>query len=149
VSSLAQIAFIFPSGSEMVVLLLVGIMLFGRRLPEVGRKVGRTVVQLRQGFHKLQREIDLDNEMRDVTRTVRDTRDELTRSTAIPREFGEPDKMLRDLTDATLSSVVPDGVLEDVPHSLFESNGDMTEEVATTTEAEPPGPDPVDPQPQA
>ena len=120
-----QLAFIFPSGQEMIVLLVVGIMLFGRRLPQVGRTVGRTVVQLRQGFHKLQAEMDLENEVRDVSDTLRETRDELTREAEVPRALRDPGRMLQDLTDETLSSVVPDGVLDDVPHDLFETNGEL------------------------
>jgi Sec-independent protein translocase protein TatA len=121
----AQLAFIFPSGQEMIVLLVVGIMLFGRRLPQVGRTIGRTVVQLRQGFHKLQAEMDLENEVRDVADTLRGTRDELTREAGVPQALRDPGRMLKDLTDETLSSVVPDRVLDDVPHDLFEMNGEL------------------------
>ena len=120
----AQLAFIFPSGPEMIVLVVVGIMLFGRQLPQVGQKVGRTVVKLRQGFQKLQAEMDLDNEIRDVKDSFRETRDDLTRVADVPRGLRDPGQMLQDLTDETLSAVAPDGVLEDVPHSLFESDGE-------------------------
>ena len=120
----AHIAFIFPSGSELFVLLVVGIVLFGRRLPQVGKTVARTIVQLRQGLHKLQAEMELDEEMRDVKDTFRETRHELTEATHLPRGLSEPGRMLEDLTDATLSSVVPDDVLEDVPDDLFSTDGE-------------------------
>ncbi len=55
-----------PSGPEMIVILVVGIMLFGRRLPEVGRTLGRTMIQLRQSFHKLRAEIDSEGQIRRI-----------------------------------------------------------------------------------
>lgn len=122
--TVAQLAFILPSGPEMIVVLVVGIMLFGRRLPQVGQKVARTIVKLRQGFQKLQAEMDLENELRDVKTSFRETRDDLTRVADATRELRDPGQMLQDLTDETLSSAVPDGVLEDVPHSLFDSDGE-------------------------
>ena len=133
-SPIAQLGFIFPSGQEMIVLLVVGIMLFGRRLPQVGRTVGRTVVQLRQGFQKLQAEMDLDSEVRDVKNAFRETRDDLTQAADVPRGLSNPGEMLSDLTDATLSSFVPDDVLEDVPHDLFEIDSE-TDTAATDAAA--------------
>lgn len=121
----AQFAFIFPSGSEMIVVLIVGIMLFGRRLPQVGRKVAQTVVQLRQGFYRLKAEMDLDDDVREIKRSFRETRDDLTQAAEVPRGLRDPGGMLSDLTDEALSSVVPAEVLEDVPHALFDSENGL------------------------
>lgn len=116
------LAFLLPSGPEMVVILFIGIMLFGRRLPEVGRTVGRTVVQLRQGFNKLKDEMDLDEEVREVRDSFRETRDDLTQIAQVPHAIRDPGQVLKDLTDETLSSVVPDEVVEGVPDALFKSD---------------------------
>lgn len=46
-----MIAFLPTLGfQEMVVLLVLGILLFGRNLPDVGRQLGRTMAQLRRGM---------------------------------------------------------------------------------------------------
>ena len=102
-----SLAFFFPSGQEWMLILLIGIMLFGRRLPEVGRTVGRTVAQLRQGLNKLKQEVDLDSEVRDLSKTVRDAKSKVAKAVEAPRKFGNPTKMLSDLTDEALSSHGP------------------------------------------
>ncbi len=46
--------------SEMLLILVVALLLFGRRLPEVSRSVGRTIGRLKQSLRDLEREIDWD-----------------------------------------------------------------------------------------
>ena len=38
-----------PGWAEIVVVLFVGLLLFGRRLPEVGRSLGKTIVEFKKG----------------------------------------------------------------------------------------------------
>ena len=102
---------ILPSTQEMFILLIVGLLLFGRRLPEVGKQVGRVIVQLRQGIQKLKDEIELEEQVRDVQSTVSDVRDDLERSIDLPdapRVLADPHRMLEDLTDEALASPGPD-----------------------------------------
>jgi len=47
-----------PGGMEWVILLLLGLLLFGRRLPEVGRSMGRSVVEFRKGIKGIEDEIE-------------------------------------------------------------------------------------------
>lgn len=42
--------FSMPSGFEMMVVLALGLLIFGRRLPEVGRSLGRTIVEFKKGM---------------------------------------------------------------------------------------------------
>jgi sec-independent protein translocase protein TatA len=42
---------------EMVVILLLGVLLFGRKLPDIGRSIGKTVVEFKKGMHGLEDEI--------------------------------------------------------------------------------------------
>lgn len=44
--------------AEMAVLLLLGVLLFGRKLPDIGRSIGRTVVEFKKGWHGLEDEIN-------------------------------------------------------------------------------------------
>jgi sec-independent protein translocase protein TatA len=43
---------------EWGVLALVGLLLFGRRLPEVGRGLGKSIVEFRKGIQGIEDEID-------------------------------------------------------------------------------------------
>ena len=44
-------------GPEMLLLLVLGILLFGRKLPDIGRSVGKTVVEFRKGIKGLEDEV--------------------------------------------------------------------------------------------
>ncbi len=43
--------FSMPSGFEMMIILALGLLIFGRRLPEVGRSLGRTIVEFKKGMN--------------------------------------------------------------------------------------------------
>jgi len=42
---------------EIVVLLLLGVLLFGRKLPDIGRSLGKTVTEFKKGIGGLEEEI--------------------------------------------------------------------------------------------
>ncbi|MCK4872044.1 MAG: twin-arginine translocase TatA/TatE family subunit [Phycisphaerales bacterium] len=52
------LAFGIPGGYEWVLILMVGLLLFGKRLPEVGRSVGRAIVEFKKGVRGIEDEID-------------------------------------------------------------------------------------------
>ena len=59
----------FPSLSpmEMIVIGGLAVLLFGKRLPEVGRSLGRSVVELKKGMRGVEDELaTLRNEFRDT-----------------------------------------------------------------------------------
>lgn len=43
---------------EIAIILVIGVLLFGRRLPEVGRNVGRSIVEFKKGLRGVQDQID-------------------------------------------------------------------------------------------
>jgi sec-independent protein translocase protein TatA len=45
-------------GMEFVILLIIGILLFGRKLPEVGRSLGKGIVEFKKGLKGLEDEVD-------------------------------------------------------------------------------------------
>ena len=53
-------AFGMPGPQEMLVLLLLGVLLFGRKLPEIGRSLGKTVVEFKKGVNGLEDEVSTD-----------------------------------------------------------------------------------------
>jgi sec-independent protein translocase protein TatA len=53
----STLAFIsMPGGWEWIIILVIGLLLFGRRLPEIGRSIGKTIVEFKKGM------ADIDNE---------------------------------------------------------------------------------------
>jgi Sec-independent protein translocase protein TatA len=92
--------------SEMVTLLVVGILLFGRNLPEVGRTLGKTLAQLRRGFQDFKEQIDREADLREVKNSVKNTVQELRRVSEVPRAIANPIGLLQDLTNEALSSPI-------------------------------------------
>jgi sec-independent protein translocase protein TatA len=43
---------------EIIVLMVIGVLLFGRRLPEVGRYLGKGIVEFKKGIKGLEDEVD-------------------------------------------------------------------------------------------
>lgn len=52
------LGFGMPSGWEWIVILLIGLILFGRRLPEVGRSLGRGIIEFRKGVKGIEDDIE-------------------------------------------------------------------------------------------
>jgi sec-independent protein translocase protein TatA len=44
---------------EMVIVAIVGVLLFGKRLPDVGRSIGKGIVEFKKGLRGLEDELDL------------------------------------------------------------------------------------------
>ena len=42
---------------ELIVLLLLGVLLFGRKLPDIGRSLGKTVTEFKKGWSGLEDEV--------------------------------------------------------------------------------------------
>lgn len=43
---------------EMLALLVVGVLLFGRKLPDIGRSLGKTVIEFKKGINGMEDEIN-------------------------------------------------------------------------------------------
>jgi sec-independent protein translocase protein TatA len=52
------LAFGLPSGWEWILILAIGLLVFGRRLPEVGRSVGRSIVEFKKGIKGIESDIE-------------------------------------------------------------------------------------------
>src|SRR5438128_3846440 len=44
--------------SHMIILLIIGILIFGKRLPEMGRYLGKGIVEFKKGMRGLEDEIE-------------------------------------------------------------------------------------------
>ncbi len=103
-----MLAFGMPSTGEWMLILMVGVIVYGRRLPEVGRQLGRTVANLRRGLDDFKREVDRDGSLREARNSLHD----LKRAIDAPRRLADPHRLLNDLTD----SAQKDDVAADQAH---------------------------------
>jgi sec-independent protein translocase protein TatA len=56
---LQSLAFLsLPGGTEWILIALFGLLLFGKRLPEVGKSLGRSIVEFKKGLKGVEDEIE-------------------------------------------------------------------------------------------
>jgi sec-independent protein translocase protein TatA len=55
---MTSIAFFTLNPSTIIVLLIIGVLLFGRKLPEMGKYLGKGVVEFKKGLRGLEDEVD-------------------------------------------------------------------------------------------
>jgi TatA/E family protein of Tat protein translocase len=96
-----------PSAGEMMILLIVGVLLFGRDLPDVGRKLGRTLAQFRRGLQDFKDQLDRDSTIRELRDTVHDTVRDVKQAAAVPRQLADPATALRDLATDAMRAPIP------------------------------------------
>tara|TARA_X000001036_G_scaffold353494_1_gene334830 strand:- start:10313 stop:10639 length:327 start_codon:yes stop_codon:yes gene_type:complete len=57
-----------PGGMEIVVLVIIGLLIFGRRLPEVGRNLGKSIVEFKKGIKGIGDDIDKEADKQEPTK---------------------------------------------------------------------------------
>jgi sec-independent protein translocase protein TatA len=55
---LYPIALGMPGGAEWIMIAAVGLLLFGKRLPEVGRSLGKGIVEFKKGLKGVEEEVE-------------------------------------------------------------------------------------------
>ena len=57
-----------PMGVEWIIILVVALLIFGKRLPEVGKSLGKGIVEFKRGLKGVQDEVDeVSREVEDVS----------------------------------------------------------------------------------
>ncbi len=81
-----QILAFLPSlgPAELVVIALIALLIFGRRLPEVGRSLGKSFVEFKKGLK------DTSSELREIKSDVEKTVNDTTASDDSPKSFNAP-----------------------------------------------------------
>lgn len=67
---------------EMVIVGVIAVLLFGNRLPEVGRSLGRSLMEFKKGMRDLQNEVD--------TAVNQPQQSQISRAVAAAEEHDEP-----------------------------------------------------------
>jgi sec-independent protein translocase protein TatA len=57
-TSSTLLAFGMPGPFELILLTGLGLLFFGKRLPDVGRSIGQTIVQFKKGLSDVQAEVE-------------------------------------------------------------------------------------------
>ena len=60
---------------EWIVLLMIGLMLFGRNLPKVLKDAGKQIAELKRTFEKLKHQLHEDKEFRELSSAAQDLKD--------------------------------------------------------------------------
>ena len=55
---LNTLAFSMPMGDEWLVIAALGLLIFGKRLPEVGKGIGQAIVQFKKGLKSVEDDIE-------------------------------------------------------------------------------------------
>jgi sec-independent protein translocase protein TatA len=55
----ALLAFGMPGTTELIIIAVIALLVFGRRLPDVARSVGKSIVEFKKGLKDVSSEIDV------------------------------------------------------------------------------------------
>jgi sec-independent protein translocase protein TatA len=98
------LAFGLPGGSEWIILLVLGLLIFGRRLPEVGRSLGKGIVEFKRGIKGIEEEIE-DESSRASTEGAKRIQDASASSRKLPGDAAsrDPGAMQRGAAEGSAS----------------------------------------------
>lgn len=68
----SMLAWGLPGGWEMIVILVIALLIFGKRLPEVGKSLGKGIVEFKKGLK------GVEDEMSDVNKEIDESVDRQT-----------------------------------------------------------------------
>jgi sec-independent protein translocase protein TatA len=82
-----QAFFTLPGGYEWIIILVVALLIFGRRLPEIARSVGKSMTEFKKGINEAKESTD------DVMDDVREMKDEVATEAKEAAGLDESDSM--------------------------------------------------------
>lgn len=74
-----MLAFGMPGGWEWIVILIVAVLIFGRRLPEIARGIGKSLTEFKKGIKDAQNEVENASEIEDTRREIKEVSDAAVR----------------------------------------------------------------------
>ena len=58
VENIQLIALGMPGGWEWIIILIVALLIFGKKLPDVARGLGKSLTQFKKGLHEVEDEVE-------------------------------------------------------------------------------------------
>jgi sec-independent protein translocase protein TatA len=89
-SILVMLGFFTPGPMELIIIGVVAVLLFGSRLPEVGRSLGRSLVEFKRGIKGVEDEVNRAVYSADTRRPARSYHDVEDREEATAPKFEPP-----------------------------------------------------------
>ena len=114
------LAFLGPIGTwEFALLVAVGLLLFGKQLPEVGKQIGKGIVEFKRGLNQLKRQISDDAALRDARSALNDLKREVDAPRELLRNVQDPVRMFENLTNSDQATPSAAAQIEPPPAGSF------------------------------
>lgn len=98
---------------EMFLLLVIGLLLYGRNLPEAGRNLGRLMAKLKRGFDDFKQQLDREADLREMKDSLKDVARDLKRAADVPRAVANPWLSAKTMAKDALLAPPPDPTAPD------------------------------------
>jgi Sec-independent protein translocase protein TatA len=134
----------FIGGTELLWVLILGLLLFGGRLPDVAKDMGRMFFKAKRSLDEIRRDSGIDEAIRDLERETRDL-DRTARDFA--NEAKSAAATVPDWRQNLDPSVGPDQLEAPAETEAPESGGGLPESEPTEAPAEPESADPEPSEP--
>ena len=82
------LAFWTPGPVELIIILVIAVILFGRRLPEIARGLGKSMTEFKKGVHEVEETKD------ELVNDVRKIGEDVAKETKSAAGLDEPEDMM-------------------------------------------------------